>query len=93
MDPSRLFARVPLGHSVVEYDGARWGVTRAEQVGGRSQRVYAEELGGSGVVSANLYLVGDEPALRPCEMPVERVLDFLARFTAVGAGERDDPRT
>lgn len=46
--------------------------------------VYAEELGGRDVVSANLYLTGDRPQLRPCEMPAEKVLDFLTRLVRIG---------
>lgn len=75
--PADLFARLPVGHSVVEHDGCRWRAVRSVQVGGRSQKVFAEELGGTGIVSANLYLVGTREELRPCEMPAEAVLDFL----------------
>lgn len=71
------FERLPEGWSEVEHDGAWWGASRTVQLGGRSQKVYAEELGGEGRVSANLYLVGDRAELRPCEMPAEVVLDFL----------------
>ncbi|CAB4698669.1 MAG: peptide methionine sulfoxide reductase [Actinobacteria bacterium] len=78
-DPAALFARVPLGHTVVVYDGRRWGLTRTTQVGGRSQKVWAEELGGTGTISANLYSVeGEGDTFRPCEMPAATVLDFLA---------------
>ncbi len=76
-DPAELFARVPLGYSVVLFRGRRYGVTRSAAVGGRSQTVYAEELGGRDVVSANLYLVSGRPELRPCEMPAATVLAFL----------------
>lgn len=77
-----LLARLPEGWSEVLYRGRRWGVTRTRHVGGRVEKVYAEELGGADVVSANLYVVdgghgeGDEQ-LRPCEMPAATVLDFL----------------
>jgi hypothetical protein len=74
-----LFERVPEGWSAVVYDGRRYGVTRTVRLGGRQQSVYAEELGGTDVVSANLYLpdAGDE-AFRPCEMPAAKVVAFLA---------------
>jgi hypothetical protein len=67
----------------VLYSGSRWGVTRSLAVGGRSQAVYAEQLGGRDVVSANLYLVGGHAELRPCEMPAAKVVDFLAGFEPV----------
>jgi hypothetical protein len=39
--------------------------------------VYAEELGGTDIVSTNVYLAGGDEHLRPCEMPTEKVLAFL----------------
>lgn len=73
-----LFERVPEGWSEASYDGRRWGVTRTVRLGGRQQSIYAEELGGTDVVSANLYLPADgEEAFRPCEMPAEKVRSFL----------------
>ena len=76
---AELLARLPEGWSAVRYRGRRWGVSRTRQAGGRVEKVYAEELGGTGVVSANLYLPGpdDDEQLRPCEMPAAVVLDFL----------------
>lgn len=74
---SALFDRVPLGWSVQEHAGRRYGVTRSLAVSGRSQTLYAEALDGSDVVSANLYRVGGRDVLRPCEMPAQKVLDFL----------------
>jgi len=38
-------------------------------------------LDGSGLVSANLYRVDGEDLLKPCEMPVERVVAFLLEWT------------
>jgi hypothetical protein len=53
-----LLARLPEGWSAVRYRGRRWGVGRTRQAGGRVEKLYAEELGGTGVVSANLYVPG-----------------------------------
>jgi hypothetical protein len=80
-DLSRLFARVPEGWSQVEYDGRRWGVTRTLHGDGRSEWILAEELGGTDLVSANLYRVGGEDVLKPCEMPEQKVFDFLEGLT------------
>ena len=74
---SALFERVPVGWSVVTYDGRRYGVTRSVSAGGRSGSVYAEALDGSDVVSANVYRIDDRDLLKPCEMPEAKVLDFL----------------
>lgn len=69
-----LFRRFPEGWTVRTYRGRRYGVTRTTTVGGRVQKLYAEELGGADVISANLY---DGDRLQPCEMPAATVLAFL----------------
>jgi hypothetical protein len=72
-----LVARVPEGWTAVTYAGRRWGLTRTTHVDGRSVSVYAEELGGPEVVSANVLRLSGGAELRPCEMPAATVLEFL----------------
>jgi peptide-methionine (S)-S-oxide reductase len=72
-----LLARFPEGWSEATYRGRRYGVTRTTRASGRSVSVYAEELGGSDVISTNVYLTSSAEELRPCEMPAQKVLDFL----------------
>lgn len=74
---------LPEGWSEVAYGGRRWGLTKITRTGGRSSSVYAEELGGTDVVSANVYRTGSGDVLKPCEMPAAKVLDFLTGATAV----------
>ncbi len=69
--------RVPVGWSAVEFRGRRYGLTRRDHVDGRSLSVYAEELGGTDVISANLYRTSGGLLLRPCEMPAQKVTEFL----------------
>ena len=85
-DVAALFDRVPLGWSVVAYAGRRYGVTKSAAVGGRSLKIFAEELDGSDVVSANLYLTSDAEQFRPCEMPAAKVVDFLTGLKPVHTG-------
>ncbi len=47
--------------------------------------VYAEELGGRDIVSANLYVTGAGAQLKACEMPAAKVVDFLEHFEPVDA--------
>jgi hypothetical protein len=82
-DYAALFERVPVGWSEVVYAGRRYGLTRSVAAQGRAMAVYAEELGGQDVVSANLYLTESGPQLRACEMPAAKVVDFLAGFEPV----------
>ena len=79
-DLGTLFGRIPQGWSRRQYDGRRYGVTRTVSADGRIEKIFAEELGGTDVVSANLYL-GNR--FRPCEMPAAKVLAFLLSSEAL----------
>ena len=70
--------RWPLGYFIATYDGRRYGVTRSVLTGGRSMKLWAEELGGADRVSLNIYAPSSgDPALKPCEMPVDKVTAFV----------------
>jgi hypothetical protein len=77
MDLGDLVDALPEGWSEVTYAGDRYGLTKITHAGGRSSRVYAEQLGGSDIISANVYRTGAGAVLKPCEMPAAKVLDFL----------------
>lgn len=72
-----LVERVPLGWTEVAYAGRTWGLTRADHAGGGTTTLYAEELGGTSAVSANVWRTSGGDVLRPCEMPAAVVVDFL----------------
>lgn len=86
LDLAALVERVPEGWTAVTYQGRRYGVSRTSRAGGRSVSVYAEELGGTDVVSTNIYRTAAEDLLRPCEMPAAKVLAFLRGWTRADAG-------
>jgi hypothetical protein len=71
-----------VGWTSATYDGRRWGLSRQDRVGGLVVAVYAEELGGVGIVSANVYRSPEGDLLRPCEMPAATVLAFLRGWRA-----------
>ena len=74
----RAFDSLPLGGYGGTYEGARWRITKSQMSNGRSQKLEAEELGGQGYVSFNLYrLAGGAALLKPCEMPAETVIAFV----------------
>lgn len=77
-----LVARIPEGWTEVSYAGRRYGLSRTSRAHGRAVSLYARELGGTDTVSANLYARGDEILLRPCEMPAEKVQEFLRGWSA-----------
>lgn len=84
-DPEFLsvFDRLPIGGYGATFDGRRYRVTKSQFACARSQKLVAEELGGNDYVSFNLYrLATGEALLKPCEMPAEKVRDFILRMTA-----------
>jgi hypothetical protein len=72
-----LVDRVPTGWTEVGYAGRTWGLTRTDHAQGGTTTLYAEELGGTSAVSANVWRTSGGDVLRPCEMPARVVLDFL----------------
>ena len=72
------FDTLPIGAYGGSAHGLRWRVTKQQLAYGRSQKLEAEELGGNGYVSFNLYrLASGQAILKPCEMPVEDVTAFI----------------
>jgi len=90
VDIEEMLERLPEGWSEVDYRGRRYGVTRTTHLDGRTVSVYAEELGGTDVVSANAYRTTDGVVVRPCEMPVEKVTEFLSGWSPTPVREDDD---
>lgn len=75
-DLARL-AALPTGSFTGTALGRSWVVTREVLGDGRSEKLRAEERGGRGHVSANIYHLATGARVYPCEMPVAVVLDFL----------------
>lgn len=72
------FDALPVGGYGGTYQGRRYRVTKAQMSNGRSQKLEAEELGGSDYISFNLYrLATGQALLKPCEMPESKVVDFV----------------
>ena len=75
------FDALPVGGYGGTFEGERYRVTKSVMATGRSQKLEAEELGGPDYISFNLYrLSGGEALLKPCEMPAEKVIDFVMRL-------------
>ena len=79
------FLTMPLGYSEGQYGGMRYGVTVSASADGKRRKLYAEALGGKDHVSFNLYLPDSGAThLRPCEMPKEKVIDFVVQYRPLG---------
>lgn len=84
-DPEFLaaFDALPIGGYGGTAFGRRYRVTKTVLLGGRSQKLEAEELGGPDYISLNLYRLADGTALlNPCEMPEEKVRAFVLAVVA-----------
>ncbi len=74
---------LPQGYSTVIYRQKKYGVSRTDFNSGKSIKVFAEELGGKDFISLNYYITSTSESLKPCEMPTEKVIDFLLNFSLI----------
>jgi hypothetical protein len=74
-------ARLPDGYFEGNFGGLSWGVTVKRSQDGKRTWLYGEELGGTDIVSFNLYrLAGSRSILKPCEMSSAKVIEFVLGF-------------
>ena len=69
----------PEGASECRYHGKKYLMRKETCLDGQLIKLYAEELGGRDFVSLNCYIVKRKPLLKPCEMPKEKVIDFIRK--------------
>jgi hypothetical protein len=76
-------AKLPDGYVDGNFGNRSWGVTVKRSEEGKRIWLYGEELGGTDIVSFNLYrLAGPGSILKPCEMSSAKVIDFVLGFEA-----------
>jgi hypothetical protein len=74
-------AKLPDGYVDGNFGNRSWGVTVKRSEEGKRIWLYGEELGGTDIVSFNLYrLAGPGSILKPCEMSSAKVIDFVLGF-------------
>ena len=79
---------LPIGYSEVFFENVKYGVSRTDYNGGKSIKIYAEELGGINFISLNYYLTTKTEFLKPCEMPKEKVINFLKNYSFVNSNKQ-----
>lgn len=81
MSLHEIIIKIPLGYSEVYYNNRKYGLTRTDFNDGKSIKVFAAELGGTDFISFNYYLTTQKEYLKPCEMPEQKVIDFLRQIS------------
>lgn len=71
------FDALPFGNFTGTAHGRRYLAVKSGFADGASQKLVAEELGGSDYISLNLYRTRSGALLRPCEMPEAKVIAFV----------------
>ncbi|QKX06950.1 peptide methionine sulfoxide reductase [Aquimarina sp. TRL1] len=74
---------IPIGYSVGIYKNRKYSIIRTDFNDGRSSKIYARELKGNDFISLNYYQTTKRDLIKPCEMPLEKVLLFLKNIQIV----------
>ena len=77
MNLADLIDAVPEGSSDATFQEKSYLVSKTTHNSGRSCKIYAEESGGNDFISLNFYRTEKGDQLKPCEMPEQKVIDFL----------------
>lgn len=78
-DPSasKRIIELPDGISIGTFLGRTYQITKESYNAGKSQKLFAKELGGTDFISLNHYRLKAGDRICPCEMPLEKVTRFL----------------
>ena len=72
-----LIRKIPVGYSEGIYNNIKYSVTKEVFNKGKSFKIYAKELKGNDFISLNYYITSTSELLKPCEMPEQKVINFL----------------
>lgn len=75
---------LPVGTSYGIAYGRRYVVSKTEFNAGKSVKLVGEALDQSDYISLNWYDLAAGPKVKPCEMPLEKVIRFLCVFEGDG---------
>jgi len=84
MNETEFYAKLltlPNGANDVLYASRRYLLRKETLLEGKLLKLYAEELGGTNIVSGNYYPTMKNGMLKPCEMSDEKVIDFILNLT------------
>lgn len=78
-----IISKIPVGYSEAMFKNRKYSIEKTVHNNGKSLKVFARELGGIDFVSFNSYELSGGDKLCPCEMPEEKVLDFLKNYKPI----------
>ena len=78
-------ASLPLGSFRGVAHGRSYVVTRSLVAGGRGEKLVAEALDGADYISLNLYHLAAGDTVKPCEMPLAKVVAFVMDLQVTAA--------
>ncbi|MEM7710587.1 MAG: hypothetical protein AAF264_07535 [Pseudomonadota bacterium] len=84
-----ILDRLPIGTFRAQALGRDWLLTRSLFAGGASEKLVGRSLDGADYISLNLYRLETGPRLRPCEMPVAKVMAVLEGLAVPDASRRN----
>jgi len=65
----------------VFYEDKRYLLSKKTELKGKLIKLYADELGDNDFISLNYYSEIGDGLLKPCEMPQEKVIDFVLNLS------------
>lgn len=79
----QLLDSIPEGYSLAFFQNRKYGLTKTIFNQGNSMKIYAEELSGNDCISLNFYITQKQEYLKPCEMPMQKVIKFIKEVKIV----------
>ena len=74
-------SKLKSGYHTGYFDNKQYGVSISRPVKEKVTKLYAEELGGTDIVSFNIFSTKNNGAvLKPCEMSSEKVIEFVLNY-------------
>lgn len=78
-----IVEQIPLGSNEVKFQNVKYILSKELLQDGKIIKIFADELGGNDFISFNMYKIKSGWSLKPCEMPAEKVVNFIDGFEII----------
>jgi peptide-methionine (S)-S-oxide reductase len=75
--------KISEGYSEGIYNHKKYSITKQIFNKGKSFKIFGKELKGKDFISLNYYITSKNELLKPCEMPKEKVIDFIKKIKII----------